>query len=165
MSFNHRRYVAPSRVDLPDRKWPSRALEKAPVWCSVDLRDGNQALPDPMGHERKQKLLELLVHVGFREIEIGFPAASQTDFDFVRWVVETGALPDGVRPQVITQARDALIDRTIESIAGAPRAIVHLYNSTSELQRRVVFGMSRREVVELAVRATERIRAACERLS
>ncbi len=164
MSFDHRRYVAPSRVDLPDRKWPNRALEKAPVWCSVDLRDGNQALPDPMGHERKRRLLELLVRVGFREIEIGFPSASQTDFDFVRWVVETRALPDAVTPQVITQARDALIDRTIESIQGAPRAIVHLYNSTSELQRRVVFGMSRREVVELAVRATERIRAACERL-
>jgi 2-isopropylmalate synthase len=165
MTFNPRRYVAPSRVDLPDRKWPNRVLDKAPIWCSVDLRDGNQALPDPMGHERKRRLLELLVRVGFREIELGFPAASQTDFDFIRWVLDTGALPAGVTPQVITQARDALIDRTVESIAGAPRAIVHLYNSTSELQRRVVFGMSRGEVIELAVRATERIRAACERLS
>jgi len=165
MSFDHRRYVAPSRVDLPDRRWPHRALEKAPVWCSVDLRDGNQALPDPMGHERKQRLLALLLRVGFREIELGFPAASQTDSDFVRWVVETKALPSGVTPQVITQARDALIDRTILSIQGAPRAIVHLYNSTSELQRRVVFGLSRREVIELAVRAAERIRAAAERLT
>jgi 2-isopropylmalate synthase len=149
MTFNPRRYVAPSRVDLPDRKWPNRVLDKAPIWCSVDLRDGNQALPDPMGHERKRRLLELLVRVGFREIELGFPAASQTDFDFIRWVLDTGALPAGVTPQVITQARDALIDRTVESIAGAPRAIVHLYNSTSELQRRVVFGMSRGEVIEL----------------
>jgi 2-isopropylmalate synthase len=142
MSFDPQRYKAPERVHLPDRRWPERALTRAPTWCSVDLRDGNQALPDPMGHERKRALLELLVRVGFKQIELGFPSASQTDFDFIRWALTSGALPDDVLPQVITQAREPLIERTFESIAGAKRAIVHLYNSTSELQRRVVFARS-----------------------
>ncbi len=164
MPFNPSRYVAPSLVDLPDRTWPSRALSAPPVWCSVDLRDGNQALPEPMGHERKQRLLQLLVDVGFPEIELGFPSASQTDFDFIRWVVQSGALPANVTPQVITQAREPLIVRTFESIVGAPRVILHLYNSTSELQRRVVFGMSREEIIGLAVRATEVVRREAERL-
>jgi 2-isopropylmalate synthase len=158
MPFQHHRYSAPPRVSLPDRTWPERTLTRAPIWCSVDLRDGNQALPDPMGHERKRRLLELLVASGFPEIELGFPSASQTDFDFIRWVIESGTLGERVVPQVITQAREALIRRTFESIRGTPRAIVHLYNSTSELQRRVVFGMSRAEVIELAVRATRQIR-------
>ncbi|HEX2674650.1 MAG TPA: 2-isopropylmalate synthase, partial [Polyangiaceae bacterium] len=112
MSFNFRRYEAPPRVQLPDRRWPDRALTRAPMWCSVDLRDGNQALPDPMGHERKRALLELLVRVGFKQIELGFPSASQTDFDFIRWALESGALPADVIPQVITQAREPLIART-----------------------------------------------------
>jgi 2-isopropylmalate synthase len=154
MSFDYRRYEAPARVHLPDRKWPERALSQAPTWCSVDLRDGNQALPDPMGHERKRLLLELLVKVRFKQIEIGFPSASQTDFDFVRWAVSSGVLPADVVPQVITQAREPLIVRTFESIAGAKRAILHLYNSTSELQRRVVFGKSKQEILDLAVQGT-----------
>ncbi|HET7542643.1 MAG TPA: 2-isopropylmalate synthase [Polyangiaceae bacterium] len=153
-SFNHHRYRAPERVALSDRTWPDRALTQAPIWCSVDLRDGNQALPEPMGHERKRALLALLLRVGFKQIELGFPSASQTDFDFIRWALTRGVLPDDVLPQVITQAREPLIVRTFESIAGARRAIVHLYNSTSELQRRVVFGKSKREILELAVEGT-----------
>ena len=164
MSFDPSRYRAPERVNLPDRRWPNRALEHAPTWCSVDLRDGNQALPDPMGHDRKRALLQLLVAVGFEQIELGFPSASQTDFDFIRWALESGVLPERVIPQVITQARKALIGRTFESIAGAKRAIVHLYNSTSELQRRVVFGKSRREILELAVQGTRWVRAEAEKL-
>ena len=151
MSFDPKRYQAPERVQLSDRRWPDRALTCAPTWCSVDLRDGNQALPDPMGHERKRALLELLVKVGFKQIELGFPSASQTDFDFIRWSLTSGALPADVIPQVITQAREPLIARTFESIAGAKRAIVHLYNSTSELQRRVVFAKSKQEILDLAV--------------
>jgi 2-isopropylmalate synthase len=154
MSFNQRRYEAPARVHLPDRTWPDRALTQAPTWCSVDLRDGNQALPDPMGHERKRTLLELLVKVGFKQIELGFPSASQTDFDFIRWALTSGALPQDVIPQVITQAREPLIARTFESLRGAKRAIMHLYNSTSELQRRVVFGKSKQEILDLAVQGT-----------
>ena len=164
MPFNPRRYQAPPRVNLPDRRWPDRALTLAPTWCSVDLRDGNQALPDPMGHERKRALLELLVRVGFKQIELGFPSASQTDFDFVRWALTSGALPADVIPQVITQARDPLIERTFESIVGAKRAIVHLYNSTSELQRRVVFGKSKQEILELAVWGALRVKRAADRL-
>jgi 2-isopropylmalate synthase len=164
MSFDPSRYRAPERVHLPDRRWPERALEHAPTWCSVDLRDGNQALPDPMGHERKRSLLELLVAVGFEQIELGFPSASQTDFDFIRWALESGILPERVVPQVITQAREPLIARTFESIARAKRAIVHLYNSTSELQRRVVFGKSRREILELAVQGTRWVKAGAQQL-
>src|SRR3982751_1452649 len=137
MPFNPSRYRAPDRVHLPDRKWPNRALDRAPTWGSVDLRDGNQALPDPMGHERKRALLQLLLAVGFEQIELGFPSASQTDFDFIRWAIESGVLGERVVPQVTTQAREPLIARTFASIVGAKRAIVHLYNSTSELQRRV----------------------------
>jgi len=154
MSFDQKRYEAPKRVHLPDRRWPDRALTGAPSWCSVDLRDGNQALPDPMGHDRKRALLELLVRVGFKQIELGFPSASQTDFDFIRWALTSGAMPADVIPQVISQARELLIARTFESIVGAPRAIVHLYNSTSELQRRVVFQKSKQEILDLAVQGT-----------
>jgi 2-isopropylmalate synthase len=164
MPFNPQRYQAPERVNLPDRRWPDRALAQAPTWCSVDLRDGNQALPDPMGHDRKRTLLELLVRVGFKQIELGFPSASQTDFDFVRWALTSGALPADVIPQVITQAREALIVRTFESIAGAPRAIVHLYNSTSELQRRVVFGKSKQEILDLAVQGTLLVKREAEKM-
>lgn len=164
MSFDPCRYRAPDRVNLPDRRWPNRALERAPTWCSVDLRDGNQALPDPMGHERKRALLQLLIAVGFEQIELGFPSASQTDFDFIRWAIDSGVLPERVVPQVITQAREPLIARTFESIVGARRAIVHLYNSTSELQRRVVFGKSRREILELAVQGTRWVKAEAEAL-
>jgi 2-isopropylmalate synthase len=164
MPFNHRRYEAPARVQLPDRKWPDRALTVAPTWCSVDLRDGNQALPDPMGHDRKRALLELLVKVGFKQIELGFPSASQTDFDFIRWALTSGALPDDVTPQVISQAREPLIARTFESLRGAERAIFHLYNSTSELQRRVVFGKSKQEIIDLAVQGTLWVKREAERM-
>jgi 2-isopropylmalate synthase len=164
MSFDQTRYQAPERVHLPDRRWPERALTQAPTWCSVDLRDGNQALPDPMGHDRKRALLELLVRVGFKQIELGFPSASQTDFDFIRWALTSGALPADVMPQVITQARESLIARTFESIAGAPRAIVHLYNSTSELQRRVVFGKSKQEILKLAVQGTLWVKREAEKV-
>src|SRR6185369_16777165 len=164
MPFNPQRYRAPERVNLPDRRWPDRALTEAPTWCSVDLRDGNQALPDPMGHDRKRALLELLVRVGFKQIELGFPSASQTDFDFIRWALTSGALPADAIPQVITQAREPLIVRTFASIAGAERAIVHLYNSTSELQRRVVFGKSKQEILDLAVQGTLWVKREAEKM-
>lgn len=164
MTFDPSRYRAPERVHLPDRRWPNRALDRAPTWCSVDLRDGNQALPDPMGHERKRALLELLLKVGFEQIELGFPSASQTDFDFIRWAIESGVLGERVVPQVITQAREALIARTFESIVGAKRAIVHLYNSTSELQRRVVFQKSKQEILDLAVQGTRWVKAEAQAL-
>lgn len=145
------KYQAFPPVSLPDRQWPDRVLSTAPVWCSVDLRDGNQALIEPMGPERKLRLFRLLVEAGFKEIEIGFPAASQTDFDFVRTLIDGGHVPDDVTLQVLTQAREELIERTYESLRGAPRAIVHLYNSTSTLQRRVVFGLDRAGIQQIAV--------------
>src|SRR5690349_11210415 len=145
-------------IDLPDRQWPSRVIDKAPIWCSVDLRDGNQALVEPMGPERKRRMFDLLVRMGFKEIEVGFPSASQTDFDFVRELIGQKRIPDDVTIQVLTQARDELIDRTFESLVGAKRAIVHLYNSTSTLQRRVVFGLDRPGIVDIAVNGARRIR-------
>ncbi|MFN4271565.1 MAG: 2-isopropylmalate synthase [Aliihoeflea sp.] len=126
-------------VDLPDRTWPSKRIETAPIWCSVDLRDGNQALIDPMGHDRKARMFQLLLDMGFKEIEIGFPSASQTDFDFARWAIEEAGVPDDVSLQVLVQCRPELINRTFEALQGATHPIVHFYNSTSELQRRVVF--------------------------
>ena len=138
-------------VDLPDRTWPTRRIERAPQWCAVDLRDGNQALIDPMSPERKRRMFELLVRMGYKEIEVGFPAASQTDFDFVRQLVEEDLIPDDVVIQVLTQARDHLIERTFESVRGAKQAVVHLYNSTSVLQRRVVFGADQDGIVDIAL--------------
>ena len=145
------RYTPYPAVDLPDRTWPSRTITQAPRWCAVDLRDGNQALIDPMTPDRKRRMFELLVRMGYKEIEVGFPAASQTDFDFVRMLVEEDLIPDDVVIQVLTQAREHLIERTYEAIAGCRQAIVHLYNSTSTLQRRVVFGASEDEIVDIAV--------------
>ncbi len=139
------------RVDLPDRTWPGRRIQSAPRWCAVDLRDGNQALIDPMSPERKRVMFELLVKMGYKEIEVGFPSASQTDFDFVRQLIEDGLIPDDVTIQVLTQAREHLIKRTFESIAGAKQAIVHLYNSTSVLQREVVFRTDRQGIVDIAL--------------
>jgi 2-isopropylmalate synthase len=144
-------------IALSERRWPSQVLAKAPVWCSVDLRDGNQALIEPMGIERKLALWDALVNMGFREIEVGFPAASQPDFDFVRKLIDEGRIPEGVTIQVLTQARADLIDRTFEAIRGARRVIVHLYNSTSEVQRRVVFNEQRPGIIAIAVRGAERI--------
>ncbi|HYY10654.1 MAG TPA: 2-isopropylmalate synthase [Kineosporiaceae bacterium] len=139
------------RVELPDRTWPTKKITKAPQWCAVDLRDGNQALIDPMSPERKRRMFELLVNMGYKEIEVGFPAASQTDFDFVRQLVEEDLIPDDVVVQVLTQAREHLIERTFESIKGAKQAVVHLYNSTSVLQRRVVFGADEDGIVDIAL--------------
>ena len=130
-------------IDLPARTWPLRVIDKAPTWCSVDLRDGNQALIEPMGPDRKRRMFELLRQLGFKEIEVGFPAASETDWAFVREIIEQDLIPEDVTIQVLTQSRPELIDKTFEAIRGAKRAIVHLYNSTSELQRRVVFGLDR----------------------
>ncbi|MGW4930413.1 2-isopropylmalate synthase [Agromyces sp. NPDC004153] len=139
------------RVELPDRTWPSQRIAKAPRWCAVDLRDGNQALIDPMSPERKRIMFDLLVRMGYKEIEVGFPSASQTDFDFVRSLIEEGAIPEDVTIQVLTQARDHLIERTYESIHGAKQAIVHLYNSTSVLQREVVFRTDKQGIIDIAL--------------
>lgn len=155
MSYDHHKYRSSPLVDLPDRQWPNRFISKAPRWCSVDLRDGNQALAQPMGLETKRELLQLLIDLGFKEIELGFPSASQTEFEFLRSVAQDHVLPDCVTPQVITQARPALIERTFEALAGFPKAIVHLYNSTSEVQRRIVFRKERQEIIELAVAGTK----------
>jgi len=138
-------------VELPDRTWPTRRMTHAPRWCAVDLRDGNQALIDPMSPERKMRMFDLLVRIGYKEIEVGFPSASQTDFDFVRMLIDGGHIPDDVTIQVLTQARDHLIERTYEAIRGAKQAIVHLYNSTSVLQRRVVFGLDQDGIVDVAL--------------
>jgi 2-isopropylmalate synthase len=146
-----------SPIDLADRRWPSGTITQAPIWCAVDLRDGNQALIKPMGHERKLRMFDTLVAMGFKEIEVGFPSASQTDFDFVRFLIETNHVPHGVAIQVLTQAREDLIRRTFDSLTGVKDAIVHLYNSTSELQRRVVFGLGRDGIRGIAVRGAELI--------
>ena len=138
-------------VELPDRTWPQRRIERAPQWCAVDLRDGNQALIDPMSPERKRRMFELLVSMGYKEIEVGFPSASQTDFDFVRQLIEDDVIPDGVVIQVLTQSREHLIERTYEAIRGSRQAVVHLYNSTSVLQRRVVFREDRDGIVQIAL--------------
>ena len=143
------------QFDLNDRTWPTRRIEKAPHWCAVDLRDGNQALIDPMSPERKLKMFQLLVKMGYKEIEVGFPSASQTDFDFVRILIEGGHIPEDVTIQVLTQAREHLIERTYESLKGSKRAIVHFYNSTSVLQRRVVFGQDKDGIKKIATDAAE----------
>jgi 2-isopropylmalate synthase len=149
----YRPYQEQFVVDLPDRTWPDRQLTAAPRWCAVDLRDGNQALIDPMSPERKRRMFNLLVSMGYREIEVGFPSASQTDFDFVRQLIEQDLIPDDVTIQVLTQCREHLIERTYESLRGADRAIVHFYNSTSRLQRRVVFGLDRDGIADIATHA------------
>jgi 2-isopropylmalate synthase len=151
-------------IRLDDRRWPSRVITRAPRWCSVDLRDGNQALIEPMGIERKRRMFDLLVRMGFKEIEVGFPSASQTEFDFVRMLIEEELIPDDVAIQVLTQARGDLIDRTFEALAGAPRAIAHVYNAVAPLFRRVVFGQDQDGVVDIAVRAVERMRACAQRM-
>ncbi|MFZ0626356.1 MAG: 2-isopropylmalate synthase [Acidimicrobiia bacterium] len=153
------KYQAYPQVELPDRRWPDRRLTKAPLWCSVDLRDGNQALIEPMNPERKRLMFESLVEMGFAEIEVGFPAASEPDFEFIRQIIEDGAVPDHVTIQVLTQARPELIERTYESLVGANKAIVHLYNSTSTLQRRVVFGLDEAGITEIAVNGAVHCRA------
>ena len=153
------KYRAYAPVNLPDRKWPSQVLTKAPIWCSVDLRDGNQALIEPMGVDRKNRMFNLLVKMGFKEIEVAFPAASQTDFDFVRSIIESGAIPDDVAIQVLTQCRSELIERTFEAVKGARNVILHFYNSTSTLQRDVVFRSDRAGIIKIATDAAAQIKA------
>ncbi len=153
------RYQSFAPIDLPDRTWPNKVITEAPLWCSVDLRDGNQALIEPMDPERKWKMFMALVDMGFTEIEVGFPSASDTDFQFVREIIDQKAIPEGVKIQVLTQARPELIKRTYEAIDGAPQAIVHLYNSTSTLQRKVVFGLDEDGIVDIAVKGAELCRS------
>jgi len=151
------RYTPFTPIDLADRTWPNKVIDKAPLWCAVDLRDGNQALIDPMTPARKRRMFDLLVAMGYKEIEVGFPAASQTDFDFVREIVEQEAIPGDVRIQVLTQARPELIARTYEALEGTHSAVVHLYNSTSTLQRRVVFGQNRDGIRRIATDGAEEV--------
>ncbi len=159
------RYQSFAPIDLPDRTWPGKIITEAPLWCSVDLRDGNQALIEPMDPDRKWKMFMALVDMGFTEIEVGFPSASDTDFSFVREIIEQGAIPDGVKIQVLTQARPELIKRTYEAIDGAKQAIVHLYNSTSTLQRKVVFGLDEAGIVDIAVKGAELCRSLEDQVS
>jgi len=153
-----RKYRPYPAIRLPARRWPDAVIAKPPIWCSVDLRDGNQALIDPMGAERKMRLWRTLVGMGFKEIEVGFPAASQTDYDFVRLLIEGNHIPDDVTIQILTQSRPDLIAKSFEAIEGAERVIVHLYNSTSEAQRRIVFGVDRQGCVDLALKGTGLVR-------
>ncbi|MGN7293205.1 2-isopropylmalate synthase [Rhizobium sp. SAFR-030] len=152
-----RKYRAYPQIQIPDRTWPSKVIDKAPIWCSVDLRDGNQSLINPMGHDRKARMFKLLLDMGFKEIEIGFPSASQTDFDFARWCVEEGGVPEDVSLQVLVQCRPELITRTFEALEGAHKPIIHFYNSTSELQRRVVFAKDVPGIRQIAVDAAKMI--------
>ncbi|MBB5322472.1 2-isopropylmalate synthase [Marinobacter oulmenensis] len=158
MAFDHRKYAAFKPVAKKDRRWPDQVIEKAPTWCAVDLRDGNQALVKPMSVAQKQRLFDLLVKLGFKQIEIGFPAASQPDFDFCRKLIEENRIPEDVQIQVLTQARPELIERTYEALKGARKAIVHVYNSTSTVQREQVFGMDRAGIRDIAVRGATVVR-------
>ena len=154
----YRKYRPFQPIDLPDRRWPSQTITQAPIWCSVDLRDGNQALIEPMDADRKLRMFQLLVKMGYKEIEIGFPAASQTEYDFTRMLIEENMIPDDVTVQVLTQSREPLIKRTFEALKGVRRAIVHLYNSTSTTQRRVVFGMDRNGIREIAISGAQMLK-------
>jgi 2-isopropylmalate synthase len=157
------KYSSFKPIDIADRRWPSQVIKSPPTWCSVDLRDGNQALIEPMDAARKRRMFDMLLKIGFKEIEVGFPAASQTDFDFVREIIEHNLIPDDVTIQVLTQARPELIARTYESLKGARRAIVHVYNSTSVAQRRVVFRTDRAGIIDIAVRGATSVREHAER--
>ena len=147
------KYVPFKPIEIKDRQWPNKVITKPPIWCAVDLRDGNQALIEPMDSDRKTRMFKLLCQMGYKEIEVGFPAASETDFEFVRELIEKKMIPDDVTIQVLTQSRPELIERTFEACRGAKRVIVHLYNSTSELQRRVVFKLDKPGIVDIAVNA------------
>lgn len=156
--LNYKRYKRNPVLDYPEREWPNKEIQKAPIWCSVDLRDGNQALIDPMQVDEKIEMFEYLIKMGFRDIEIGFPAASQIEFDFLRQLVDRKLIPDDARVQVLTQCREELIDRTFEAIQGIKKVIVHIYNSTSTLQRDVVFGMEKEEIIDIAVKGTRMVK-------
>lgn len=161
--YNHRKYTKIITIDKPDRRWPNQTIDVSPMWCSVDLRDGNQALIDPMTPAQKLEMFEMLVAVGFKQIEVGFPAASQTDFDFVRKLITEERVPEDVTIQVLTQARKDLIERTYESLVGATKAIVHVYNSTSTVQREQVFKLSRDEIKQIAVNGAKWVREGAEK--
>ncbi|MBQ2450022.1 MAG: 2-isopropylmalate synthase [Lachnospiraceae bacterium] len=156
--LNYKRYHKNPVVNYPEREWPNKEIEKAPVWCSVDLRDGNQALIDPMVVDEKIEFFQFLVNMGFKEIEIGFPAASQIEFDFLRQLIDRKLIPDDVCVQVLTQCREELIDRTFEAIEGCKQAVVHIYNSTSTLQRDVVFNMDRKQIIDIAIKGTKMVK-------
>lgn len=156
--MNYKKYAAQPRLQIPNRKWPNNAITQAPIWCSVDLRDGNQALINPMNIQRKTRLFSVLLDMGFKEIEVGFPSASSPEFDFIRKLADEHRVPDDVTVQVLTQAREHLIRKTFASLKGLKRAIVHMYNSTSTLQRRVVFKKSRAEIIDIALEGTRLVR-------
>ncbi|GAA3934270.1 2-isopropylmalate synthase [Litoribacillus peritrichatus] len=160
--FDHTKYSAFAPIKMANRTWPDQVITHAPNWCSVDLRDGNQALIEPMTVAQKQELFKLLVKVGFKEIEVGFPAASQPDFDFVRWLIEEDQIPEDVTIQVLTQARDTLIERTFESLKGVKRAIVHVYNSTSKVQREQVFKLDQQGIIDIAVNGAKHVKYCAE---
>lgn len=161
--FNHQKYRPHPAIKKQDRRWPSGQITQAPIWCAVDLRDGNQALIEPMSVHQKQRMWALLVKLGFKEIEIGFPSASQEDFDFCRWLIEENQIPDDVTIQVLVQARDELIERSYEALKGAPRAIVHVYNSTSPVQREKVFGLDKSGIIEIARKGALKVKSEAAR--
>ena len=158
------KYQQFNAVSLPDRTWPGKVLDHAPVWCSVDLRDGNQALVNPMGVDAKLEYFDLLVKIGFKQIEVGYPSSSQTEFDFVRHLIEDNRIPDDVAIQVLTQAREQFVQKTAESVRGAKNVILHLYNAISPAQRKYNFGKSKEEVIELAVGGVRAIKKAAQQL-
>ena len=162
-AFSHRKYQPFAPVVKPDRRWPDQVINKAPQWCSVDLRDGNQALVEPMNAAQKLRLWEQLVAVGFKTIEVGFPSASSHDFDFLRKLIEEDRIPEDVTVQVLVQARAELITKTFEALKGAKKAVVHFYNSTSTVQRRDVFKLDRQGIIDIAVSGTELVKAEAER--
>ncbi len=163
--LNYKRYRRNPVVNYPEREWPNKEIEKAPIWCSVDLRDGNQALIDPMVVDEKIEFFQFLVNMGFKEIEIGFPAASQIEFDFLRQLIDRKLIPDDVCVQVLTQCREELIDRTFEAIEGCKQAVVHIYNSTSTLQRDVVFNMDRDQIIDIAIKGTKMVKERAEKFA
>jgi len=156
-SFDHTKYRPFPRINKADRRWPSQSIEKAPLWCAVDLRDGNQALVEPMNVAQKKRLWALLIKLGFKEIEIGFPSASQPDFDFCRWLIEENQIPDDVKIQALTQARPELIERTYEALKGVEQAIVHVYNSTSPVQRKKVFNLDKDGITSIALKGAQKV--------
>lgn len=155
--FDHKKYRPFPVIQKADRKWPSKIINQAPIWCTVDLRDGNQALIEPMSVSQKQKMWQLLIDMDFKEIEVGFPSASQTDFDFVRWLIEENQIPEDVTIQVLVQARDHLIERTYESLVGAKKAVVHVYNSTSPVQRNKVFKLDKAGIIDIAINGAQKV--------
>ncbi|MFT5594385.1 MAG: 2-isopropylmalate synthase [Oceanicoccus sp.] len=155
--FDHRKYRPFAAIQKTNRKWPANNIQTAPMWCAVDLRDGNQALIEPMNVSQKQKMWQLLVDIGYKDIEVGFPSASQTDFDFVRWLIEEDQIPEDVTIQVLVQARDELIERTYESLIGAKQAIVHVYNSTSPVQREKVFNLDKQGITDIAINGAKKV--------